>query len=167
MKKKDWAFLYNLPMILGVYVPFVILVLQYHNVPLIEFSTLKYFSAIFLMIVGVLLLVLSYRSLIKDGEADLTFSVKSRKLVTSGPYRYVRNPMYLGILVLVVGESLYFSSVPLFVFAVLIAFSMVYYVAHFEEFALANQFGQEYIDYKMDVNAWLPRRSMWKSLKNK
>lgn len=167
MKKKNWSVLYSLPLILVVYVPLLLLIFEYHSFPLIEFSRLKYFSAILLLLCGGLLMVWAYRTLLKDGAGVADFYVQTDTLVTGGPYQYIRNPLSMGMVVMLFGESLYFSSVPLLIFTLLVWAGMAYYVKNVEEYALANKYGQPYIEYKMDVGAWFPKHATIKKLKAK
>jgi protein-S-isoprenylcysteine O-methyltransferase Ste14 len=76
-------------------------------------------------------------------------------LVTSGIYRFTRNPMYLGLLLLLLGWSVYLSSVFVFVGPVL----LILYLGRFqiapEERVLAAKFGEAYLDYTSRVRRWL------------
>lgn len=79
-----------------------------------------------------------------------------RKIVVTGPYRNVRNPMYLGAMLIILGVALMLrspSAVGVAVFFITLAhlFVLVY-----EEPALKAQFGESYSDYKRSVNRWLP-----------
>ena len=81
-----------------------------------------------------------------------------REFVASGPYRYVRNPMYLGAAAALFGAGLFISSpsVVLLTFAFLLLMH-VFVVLH-EEAALAGRFGDSYLHYKGTVHRWLVRR---------
>jgi len=76
-------------------------------------------------------------------------------LVTSGIYRFTRNPMYLGLLLLLAGWSVYLSSVFVFTGPVL----LVLYLGRFqiapEERVLTAKFGEAYLDYTSRVRRWL------------
>lgn len=167
MKNKSWSVLYSMPLILVVYIPLLLLLLEYHRFPLIEFSEIKYFFGIVLLLSGGLLMLWAYRSLMKDGEGQSGLCVQTEALVKNGPYRFLRNPMSLGIVVILLGESLYFSSIALFLYMLLVWAGMAYYIKNVEEYALANKYGQSYIDYKMDVNPWFPKLSAFRNLKAK
>ena len=80
-----------------------------------------------------------------------------RRLVVSGPYRFVRNPMYLGAgLVLLGVAGLYRSSV-LCGYAVLFLLAAHIFVMLYEEPTGARQFGEEYKAYRAKVRRWIPR----------
>ena len=84
-----------------------------------------------------------------------------RELVVSGPYRYVRNPIYLGVLSMVVGEAaLYRASVLLgYAGALLLAFHL--FVVTYEEPTLRRRFGASHERYCAAVPRWLPRLRPW------
>jgi protein-S-isoprenylcysteine O-methyltransferase Ste14 len=80
-----------------------------------------------------------------------------RKFVPHGPYRLVRNPMYIGGVSMLLGGGLYLTSVAMAVFA-LVAFLIVHtFVVFAEEPGLRKRFGQEYEDYCKAVPRWIPR----------
>jgi len=82
-----------------------------------------------------------------------------RRLVVSGPYRFVRNPMYLGAALAVAGAALFYQSVELLAYAsVFILFSHVF-VVYYEEPALRRTFGDEYDNYSQRVRRWGPSRT--------
>jgi protein-S-isoprenylcysteine O-methyltransferase Ste14 len=81
-----------------------------------------------------------------------------QKLVWRGLYRWVRNPMYLGILALIAGEALFLRSGHILVYLICLACIIHLFVLLHEEDDLRRQFGAMYEDYKRDVPRWLPRR---------
>lgn len=81
-----------------------------------------------------------------------------RKLVWRGLYKWVRNPMYLGVLALVAGETLFLRSNHILVYLVCLACSFQLFVVGYEEDALRRQFGAMYEDYRRAVPRWLPRK---------
>jgi hypothetical protein len=78
-------------------------------------------------------------------------------LVVAGPYRYVRNPMYIAAGLVVLGQAAYFGSIPLLMYAAFGALAVHAFVVAFEEPVLARRFGAEYDAYRRDVHRWLPR----------
>ncbi len=85
-----------------------------------------------------------------------------RRLVIAGMYAYVRNPMILGVITVVVGEALAVSSLPILGFAIFaFALNTVYFMFS-EEPGLEKRFGEEYCEYKRNVPRWIPRRTPWK-----
>jgi protein-S-isoprenylcysteine O-methyltransferase Ste14 len=80
-----------------------------------------------------------------------------RKLVVKGLYRFVRNPMYLSVLCLVLSQALTFFSLPILVYFVFIVACFHLFVIVYEEPHLRNVFGERYEDYCRMVPRWLPR----------
>lgn len=79
-----------------------------------------------------------------------------RRLVVAGPYRYVRNPMYLGAAFALGGASAFYASWVLVTFgAVFIAVAHLFVIAY-EEPTLRATFGADYADYCARVRRWLP-----------
>ena len=78
-------------------------------------------------------------------------------LVRSGPYRWVRNPMYLGVLAIIVGQAILFRSVALIGYALLVWIIVHLFVVSVEEPSLRRQFGEGYEAYLRAVPRWLPR----------
>ncbi len=80
-----------------------------------------------------------------------------KQLVVRGLYRYVRNPMYVGVMSILLGESLFFGSLSLLCYT-LVFFTIAHlFVVLYEEPALLRQFGESYEAYRHRVHRWLPR----------
>jgi protein-S-isoprenylcysteine O-methyltransferase Ste14 len=79
-----------------------------------------------------------------------------RLLVTRGPYRYVRNPMYWGAALVLVGAALLYRSAALAGYAVAFFIACHLFVVFYEEPALRRSFGRSYEDYCRRVHRWLP-----------
>jgi len=76
-------------------------------------------------------------------------------LVTSGPFRFSRNPMYLGMLVWVLGLAVLLGSLSVFLFPVLLFLLAELYIIPLEEKAMGQTFGDTYVEYKARVRRWL------------
>lgn len=85
------------------------------------------------------------------------------RLVVGGLYRYVRNPMYLAVLSLIIGQALVLGQLILLAYAVVVSAAFVTMVRWHEEPALLRQFGDQYAAYRAAVPGWLPRLSPWQS----
>ena len=84
------------------------------------------------------------------------------KLITTGPYAYVRNPMLLGVFLVLGGEALLFTSYPLAIYLIIFIIINALYFPLSEEKGLEKRFGQEYITYKSNVPRFIPRLSPYK-----
>jgi protein-S-isoprenylcysteine O-methyltransferase Ste14 len=80
----------------------------------------------------------------------------TKKLVITGLYKYVRNPMYIGALLIINGEALYFQSMNLFIYAIISFVVLNIFIRNFEEPFLANKFGNSYDQYRKSVRRWIP-----------
>jgi protein-S-isoprenylcysteine O-methyltransferase Ste14 len=80
-----------------------------------------------------------------------------REFVATGPYRYVRNPMYLGGLGVLLGAGLYLASPSIILLAGVFLALAHLFVIFYEEPTLARRFGESYQQYKAAVHRWLPR----------
>lgn len=85
----------------------------------------------------------------------------TQHLVVTGFYRYVRNPMYLGVLAIILGNALILGNAAIFAYAALIALGFAAFVMGYEEPALRRQFGAEYAEFCANVPRWLPRLKAW------
>lgn len=90
------------------------------------------------------------------GRGTPLFLDPPRRLVVVGPYRWIRNPMHLGLAAFLAGEALLFRSIPLVVFAAAATALLVLGVVPREERELAERFGVRYERYREAVPAWLP-----------
>jgi protein-S-isoprenylcysteine O-methyltransferase Ste14 len=80
-----------------------------------------------------------------------------RRLVIRGPYRFVRNPMYLGAGLALAGAALYYTSLPLLGYAAAFLLTMQGFVRLHEEPTLRRTFGDDYAAYCNRVGRWWPR----------
>jgi protein-S-isoprenylcysteine O-methyltransferase Ste14 len=80
-----------------------------------------------------------------------------KNLVISGPYRYVRNPMYVGVEFLIVGEAIFFGSWRLLEYAAVVGVGFCLFVLLYEEWALRKKFGAAYEEYCKTVPRWIPK----------
>jgi protein-S-isoprenylcysteine O-methyltransferase Ste14 len=83
------------------------------------------------------------------------------RLVVSGQYRYVRNPMYLAVLALVLGQAVVFGSGALLEYLAGLAILFHAFVCWYEEPNLSKRFGSSYGQYRRGVPRWLPRLTAW------
>jgi protein-S-isoprenylcysteine O-methyltransferase Ste14 len=81
-----------------------------------------------------------------------------REFVASGPYRYVRNPMYIGGFGVLLGAGLILQSPAIVGLSALFLLIFHLFALLYEEPALTRRFGDSYLRYKSSVRRWLPRR---------
>ena len=78
-----------------------------------------------------------------------------RRFVAVGPYRWVRNPIYIAALLVVVGEAWLFLSLALLLYAGVLAVGVHLFVIGYEEPTLQRRFGDEYLAYRRHVRRWI------------
>jgi protein-S-isoprenylcysteine O-methyltransferase Ste14 len=109
-----------------------------------------------ILLLGVFVLLWCVRDFYKIGKGTLAPWDPPRKLVVVGLYRFVRNPMYVGVLGTVAGWSLIAGSPVLGGYTVVLAIAFHLRVIFYEEPALARQFGDDWTRYRATVHRWVP-----------
>jgi protein-S-isoprenylcysteine O-methyltransferase Ste14 len=79
-----------------------------------------------------------------------------KRLVMRGLYRYTRNPMYVGVLSVILGFSAVFQAPAVLLYGLVVTTAFNLFVRLYEEPHLAGEFGEEYRDYCRRVGRWLP-----------
>jgi protein-S-isoprenylcysteine O-methyltransferase Ste14 len=110
-----------------------------------------------LLVFGVPVLTESIARFVWKGRGTLTPMVPTRHLVISGLYRYVRNPMYVGVIAIIFGEALVLGSGDVLIYAAVVALGFHLFVVLYEEPTLRRTYGSEYRDYCTGVGRWIPR----------
>jgi protein-S-isoprenylcysteine O-methyltransferase Ste14 len=104
---------------------------------------------------GIFVLLWCVRDFYVAGRGTLAPWAPPRRLVRTGLYRFSRNPMYVGVLSILVGWATGFRSWPLAVYAALVALAFHLRVVLYEEPTLARSFGREWEQYRVQVPRWL------------
>ena len=91
------------------------------------------------------------------GKGTLAPIDAPRFLVRGGPYQWVRNPMYIAVLTMILSEAILFHALLLVGYALLVGALMHLFVVFVEEPGLARRFGESYESYLRSVPRWLPR----------
>jgi protein-S-isoprenylcysteine O-methyltransferase Ste14 len=136
--------------------PLLIWRLEYGSFFVLVRSTFSMLLGSALFVTGFLLALVAGYQLIVTGYGTPLPLDPPQKLVTTGPYRYVRNPQAIAMVLMVVGEILIFRSRFLWTLLPLTLLYLEGFVARWEERQLLQQHGQEYIEYKSKVRKWIP-----------
>ena len=112
--------------------------------------------AIFILFVGLLILINPVLKFIKSKTTINPIKFKKvNKLVTSGIYKYSRNPMYLGFLIIVISSSIFYLNI----YSILTPLFFYLWINRFqikrEEIFLTEKFGKEYLSYKNKTRRWI------------
>ena len=119
----------------------------------------RLFFGLMLILSGLVVMGLTISLFIRIGKGTLAPWSPTKKMVITGPYRYVRNPMILGVLTVLLGEALIVWSKNILLWAVSFFIINTIYFIISEEPDLEKRFGEEYREYKKHVSRWLPRLS--------
>ncbi len=120
-------------------------------------NSLFYFAMVFLAL-GLFLAIWSVRTFYSKGGDGTPGPWKPvSNLIISGPYRYVRNPMLLGVFFLLLFESILFTSILIFYWFIIFFVVNIIYFKFFEEKELVKRFGDDYENYKKNVPMLFPK----------
>ena len=125
-------------------------------------NTARWIPGVWVMVVGAFILLWCVRDFHVSGRGTLAPWNPPRILVVRGLYRLVRNPMYIGVLILVLGWSLFFLSPLLFLYTTILALGFHHRVVKYEEPRLGMRFGPQWEIYRHEVPRWLPRIVPWR-----
>jgi protein-S-isoprenylcysteine O-methyltransferase Ste14 len=114
-----------------------------------------------ILIVGLTLVITTIRHFATVGRGTLAPWDPPRRLVVTGVYRYVRNPMISGVLLVLCGETLLFNSAGLLTWTLAFFAINAIYIPLLEEPMLAQRFGNDYELYRRSVPRWVPRVRPW------
>ena len=105
---------------------------------------------------GLLMLIWTVFLFDRKGKGTLAPWSPPQKLVIAGPYRYVRNPMIIGVISILFGEALFLNSIPILIWSMLFFVINTLYFELVEERKLERKFGDTYVNYKNSVSRWMP-----------
>ena len=119
------------------------------------------------ILIGLALMLWCVANFVVVGEGTPAPFDAPRRLVVSGPYRHVRNPMYVGGLLFLVGYALLFAefSPVLLWYAVGLIVAVNLFILAYEEPTLRRKFNGEYREYCRNVRRWIPRIRPWRPQK--
>jgi protein-S-isoprenylcysteine O-methyltransferase Ste14 len=115
---------------------------------------------VLLILVGLIVPAHAFVQFAKAGGTPMPIA-PTQQLVVKGFNRYVRNPMYLGLLTAILGQALLFGQLSLLLYAAFTWLATASFVHWYEEPTLTRQFGAEYQAYRRAVRAWWPRLRPW------
>lgn len=122
---------------------------------------LRVVSGVVFIVLGLVPAVHAFVQFAKAGGTPMPVAPTER-LVVTGFNRFVRNPMYVGLLTAILGQALFFNSLWLVGYAVIGWIATASFVRWYEEPTLASTYGEQYEEYRRNVPAWTPRLTPWK-----
>jgi protein-S-isoprenylcysteine O-methyltransferase Ste14 len=154
------VFLVIAPGIVAGYVPW--LICKWHvGVPLLG-TTFFRVVGVLLITAGLPILLDSFARFALQGLGTPAPIFPTQHLVVSGLFRYVRNPMYVAVLSLILGQGLFFGSVSVLEYGVAVWVGFFLFVLIYEEPTLHKSYGREYEEFCANVPRWIPRLRPWR-----
>ena len=120
-----------------------------------QLGTALLFGSCVLVFCSALGLTSSY-FMVRDGLGTPLPMDQTNKLVITGPYRYVRNPMAIAGIGQGIGIAIIFLSIPILIYSLLGAFIWHFVVRPIEERDMVHRFGDSYLEYRQHVSCWVP-----------
>jgi protein-S-isoprenylcysteine O-methyltransferase Ste14 len=114
-----------------------------------------------LIVLGVGAVLWAFGQFVVEGLGTPAPIAPTRTLVIGGLYRYVRNPMYVSLLLAIAGQALVLGRWNLLAYAVIVWIFPALFVKFYEEPTLVKTYGAAYEEYRRNVPAWIPRLRPW------
>src|ERR1043165_6902556 len=115
-----------------------------------------------LIVAGLPVLLDSFARFALQGLGTPAPVMSPKRLVVTGLYRYVRNPMYVAVTALIIGQGLLFGSAAVLEYGAIVWAAFFVFVLAYEEPALGEPFPEEYKRYRSNVRRWIPRTTPWR-----
>ena len=115
-----------------------------------------------LIVAGAAVLIGAFARFVLEGRGTPAPVAPTERLVVRGLYRHVRNPMYLAVTAMIVGQALFLGRWELLAYAALFLGTTAAFVRWYEEPTLLDRFGAEYETYRRAVPGWWPRLKPWR-----
>ena len=118
---------------------------------------------ILLIVAGLPGLVDSFARFALQGLGTPAPIAPTQNLVVTGLYRYVRNPIYIAVVAVILGQAILFGDWRLMIYGGLMWLAFHAFVLAYEEPVLAETFGAQYEEFRANVPRWIPRLSPWRT----
>ena len=117
--------------------------------------TLHTYGGLVLISLGLIIMFRCVLQFVWEGKGTLSPIDPTRRLVVRGLYRYSRNPMYVGVMLILIGEAIVIQSSALWIYLAIIFSAFNLFILIHEEPRLKRDFGQEYRLYCKKVRRWI------------
>jgi protein-S-isoprenylcysteine O-methyltransferase Ste14 len=125
-------------------------------------SAPRFWPGVIVVAAGAWVVLRAFVRFVREGRGTPAPIAPTEHLVIGGDYRYVRNPMYVGVVLANLGQALWFLDPRVLGYGVLAWAVMATFVRYYEEPVLRRTYGAEYERYCATVPAWVPRFSVSK-----
>jgi protein-S-isoprenylcysteine O-methyltransferase Ste14 len=117
--------------------------------------SVTHFAGTALIIAGGLIMTACILRFVTEGKGTISPLDPTKKLIVRGLYRYSRNPMYVGVMLILAGEALFCWSAALALYATAVFAAFNLFIVLHEEPRLRRVFGPEYESYLREVRRWI------------
>jgi protein-S-isoprenylcysteine O-methyltransferase Ste14 len=124
-------------------------------------------GGILLIVAGLPVLVDSFARFALQGLGTPAPIAPTQNLVVTGLYRYVRNPIYVALVAVILGQAVLFGDQRLLGYGALIWLAFHIFVLAYEEPTLRQSYGAEYESYCANVPRWIPRLTPWRDVRRR
>ena len=128
--------------------------------PLLGVELLRWLGVV-LLLLGAVLLVETFARFALQGLGTPAPIAPTKSLVVTGSYRFVRNPMYVAVVSLILGQALLLGSLGTLVWGGIVWLTVHLFVLSYEEPTLSRTYGEQYDRYRSNVRRWIPRLTPW------
>ena len=117
------------------------------------FGLPQYFGSI-IFFIGLIIMIKTILQFAFEGKGTLSPADPTKKLVVKGLYQYSRNPMYIGVMAMLIGEAIFFEAGRFWFYVLFIGVAFNLFIFFVEEPRLKRDFGEEYLKYCQQVRRW-------------
>jgi protein-S-isoprenylcysteine O-methyltransferase Ste14 len=114
-----------------------------------------------LILAGVAILLESFARFVREGAGTPAPIYPTDRLIVTGLYRHVRNPMYVGVAAVIFGQALLLGRAGLLLYGAVVCLGFHLFVRFYEEPSLERRYGAQFAAYRAGVRRWLPRLAPW------
>ena len=122
-------------------------------------------AGVVLILAGLPVLLDSFARFALEGLGTPAPVFPTSHLVVTGWYRYVRNPMYVAVVSIIVGQALLFSNIHVLEYGALFWLVAHFFVLAYEEPKMRSTFAEEYKQFCANVPRWIPRLTPWRTIR--
>jgi protein-S-isoprenylcysteine O-methyltransferase Ste14 len=142
------------PGLLAGLIPFWILGRKANSLVIQSWQLYQYPGAI-VFVIGVVIMLDCIISFAVKGRGTLSPADPTKRLVITGLYRFSRNSMYIGVMMILIGEAIFFKSVNLWIYLLVVFTGFNIFILLYEEPRLRRDFGEEYNRYCQKIRRWI------------
>jgi protein-S-isoprenylcysteine O-methyltransferase Ste14 len=122
-------------------------------------ATPRFWPGFVIVVAGAFVVLRAFVRFVREGRGTPAPVAPTEELVVGGDYRFVRNPMYVGVVAAIFGQALVFLDWRVFGYGVIAWAVMASFVRWYEQPVLLERYGRQYEEYCRAVPAWIPRPS--------